>query len=81
MVGAAPQQRLDGSYFGLFVKPSAGVFFRFNPDWSFGINASFWWVPQWTSVRDDPGMVNRHSRAINIHGFFLETSIGVRYHF
>jgi hypothetical protein len=81
MVGAAPQQRLGGSYFGLFVKPSAAVFFRFNPDWSFGINASFWWVPQWTSIHDDPGMANRHSGAINIHGFFLETSIGVRYHF
>jgi hypothetical protein len=81
MVGAAPQQRLGDSYFGLFVKPSAAAFFRFNPDWSFGINASLWWVPQWTSVRDDPGMANRHSGTINIHGFFLETSIGVRYHF
>jgi hypothetical protein len=81
MVGVAPQQRLGGSYFGLFAKPSAAVFFRFNPDWSFGINTSFWWVPQWTSVRDDPGMTNRHSDTINIHGFFLETSIGIRYHF
>jgi hypothetical protein len=81
MVGFAPQQRLGGSYFGFFAKPAAAAFFRFNQDWSFGINASLWWVPQWTGKHDDPGMAERHSGTINIHGFFLETSIGVRYHF
>ncbi|MDR2144768.1 MAG: hypothetical protein LBP29_10410 [Treponema sp.] len=81
MVGFAPQQRLGGSYFGLFAKPSASVFFRFSPDWSFGINAAFWWVPQWTGKRDEPSVANGNSGNINIHGFFLETSIGVRYHF
>jgi hypothetical protein len=81
MAGFAPQQRLGGGYFGLFVKPTVSAFFRFNPDWSFGINTSFWWVPQWTGNYDDPAMVSGHSGKINIHGFFLETSIGVRYHF
>jgi hypothetical protein len=76
MIGAAPQQRLGGSYFGLFVKPAVAAFFRFNPDWSFGINAGFWWVPQWTETR-----YSNHSDSVNIHGFFLEASIGVRYHF
>jgi hypothetical protein len=81
MIGAAPQQRLGGSYFGLFAKPAASAFFRFHPDWSLGLSASFWWVPQWTGKRDDPGAADPHSGKINVHGFFLEASIGVRYHF
>lgn len=81
LVGFAPQQRLGGSYFGLFAKPTVSAFFRFNPDWSFGINTSFWWVPQWTGVRDEPDVAAPHSGKISIHGFFLEASIGVRYHF
>jgi hypothetical protein len=76
MAGMAPQLRLGGSYFGLFVKPAASAFFRFNPDWSFGINTGFWWVPQWTGV-SYPG----HSGKVNIHGFFFEAGIGARYHF
>ncbi|MDR1505475.1 MAG: hypothetical protein LBI67_00050 [Treponema sp.] len=74
--GAALQQRLGGSYFGLYAKPSAGVFFRYSPDWSFGVMTSFWWVPQWTNKPYEG-----HPKDIDIHGFFLEASIGVRYHF
>lgn len=76
MIGGAAQQRLGGSYFGLFVKPSASAFFRFNPDWSFGVSTGFWWVPQWTGTRDSD-----HSGPVNIHGFFIEAVIGARYHF
>jgi hypothetical protein len=76
MIGAAPQMRLGGSYFGLFARPGAGAFFRFNPDWSFGIFTGFWWVPQWTG-KSETG----HPGKVNIHGFFLEAGIGARYHF
>ena len=76
MVGIAPQSYSESSYFGIFVKPSAGAFFRFNSAWSFGLNTSFWWVPQWTS-KTRPKRPN----AIDIHGFFLEFSLGIRYHF
>jgi hypothetical protein len=78
MVGFAPQSHDNQSYFGFFTKPAAGAFFRFNPDWSFGLNASFWWVPQWTGVTSK---VKAHERRVDVHGFFLETSAGVRYHF
>ena len=76
IVGIAPQSYAEVSYFGIFAKPTAGAFFRFNPDWSFGLNTSFWWVPQWTRKTRDS-----RSGVINIHGFFWEFSLGVRYHF
>jgi hypothetical protein len=68
LFGFVPQSRLGGSYFGPFIKPSGSAFFRFNPDWSFGVTTSFSWVPQWTKTDD-------------IHGFFLDVNIGLRYHF
>jgi hypothetical protein len=76
LVGFAPQSHLDASYFGFFSKAMASVFFRFNSDWSFGLNTSFWWVPQWTDKRRA-----NYKGDVNIHGFFLEFSLGARYHF
>ena len=75
LVGFAPQQHLDNSYFGFFSKAAASVFFRYSPEWSFGLNSAFWWVPQWT------GKVREGHSGVNIHGFFLEITAGVRYHF
>jgi hypothetical protein len=70
MIGGAPQKFLDDDYFGLFVKPSASAFFRFNSDWSFGLNTAWWWVPQWTSDPDT-----------TVYGNFLEITLSARYHF
>jgi hypothetical protein len=70
MIGVVPQKYLDEGYFGLIVKPTASVFWRFNPDWSFGINGGWWWVPQWTKKSDE-----------NAYGNFLEVTLAVRYHF
>ena len=78
LIGFAPQSYSDRTYFGFFAKPAAGAFFRFNTDWSFGLNTSFWWVPQWTSKTR---VFSQRTSAINIHGFFWEFSLGVRYHF
>jgi hypothetical protein len=74
VVGAAAQSRLQGSYIGPYVKPSVGGYFRWNPEWSFGVLAEFWWVPQLTDKIVD-------GKKANIHGFFLDAIIGVRYHF
>jgi hypothetical protein len=68
LIGAAGQVRLQDSYMGLFVKPTLGAYFRWNPEWSFGVMTEFWWVPQWTS-------------SVTVHGFFLDAVLGVRYHF
>jgi hypothetical protein len=69
MVGGAPQKYLDKGYFGLIVKPGAAGFFRFNPDWSFGLNANWWMVPEWPK------------NGKNVLGNFLEITLSARYHF
>jgi hypothetical protein len=66
-VGFAPQTYLEKNFLGLFVKPVVSAFWRFNPDWSFGVNAAWWWVPQWSKQ--------------TTHGNFLELSVSARYHF
>ncbi len=69
-IGAANQGYLDKGYFGLILKPSAAVYWRFNPDWSFGLNADWWWLPQWFS---DPVQT--------MYGNFLGLTLAARYHF
>lgn len=76
MIGVAPQTHSQLSYFGLFSKASGSAYFRFNAEWSFGLNTSFWWVPQWT----EKSRIG-YSGHVNIHGFFWEFDIGARYHF
>jgi hypothetical protein len=69
MVGGAPQKYLDKGYFGLIIKPGAAGFFRFNPDWSFGLNVNWWMVPEWPK------------NGKNVLGNFLEITLSARYHF
>ncbi|MDR3248657.1 MAG: hypothetical protein LBT39_07710 [Treponema sp.] len=72
-IGIAPQMlqaQEPFNYLGLFVKPRASVFFRFNPDWSFGVNTAWWWVPQITAKPEE-----------SVHGHFFEATIAARYHF
>jgi hypothetical protein len=47
MVGMAAQKKQTEEYFGLFAKLQGSVYWRFIPSWSFGITASWWWVPEW----------------------------------
>jgi hypothetical protein len=69
-IGIAPQKKLDLGYFGLFVKGGAGAYYRFNPDWSFGIDLSWSWLPQWPK---EPG---KHA-----DGNFINLMVSARYHF
>jgi len=73
MVGGVNQMRLDQRYFGIIVKPSAAAFWRFNEDWSFGLNASWWFVPQ----RGDDTVGQRRA----VFGNFLAVTFTARYHF
>jgi hypothetical protein len=54
------------------VKPGASVVWNMNPDWAFGLNVAYWFVPQWYrgGLADD-------SR----YGNFLETTLSAIYHF
>jgi hypothetical protein len=69
MVGAAAQQYLEKGYLGVILQPAASVFWRFNQDWSFGFNTSWWFVPQWPK------------NGYNVSGNFLEMTLSARYHF
>jgi hypothetical protein len=68
MIGAASQRYLEKGYFGPILKPGASVFWRYNPEWSFGLNSVWWFVPQW------PRNGN------NSFGNFLELTLSARYH-
>jgi hypothetical protein len=69
-IGGVIQKYLETDYFGLFLKPMVSGFFRFNPDWSFGLNVGWQIIPQWTKEpRKD------------MTGHFLEVSLSVRFHF
>jgi hypothetical protein len=72
MIGGAGQKYLnEEDYFGLIVKPTASVFFRATSDFSFGLNAQWWWVPQWPKDNWDK----------RVDGNFIELTLSVRYHF
>jgi hypothetical protein len=69
MIGGAGQKVLDKSYFGLIIKFGTAAFWRFNPDWSFGLNCNWWMLPQWPENGSDA------------LGNFLELTLSARYHF
>jgi hypothetical protein len=69
VLGAAAQKYLQKDIMSIFVKPGLAAYWRFNPDWSFGLNAAWWIVPQWPS------------NGKNAVGHFLETTLSARYHF
>jgi hypothetical protein len=69
MIGGYSQTYLTKSYFGFFLKPEAGVYWRFNSDWSFGLNAGWWWMPQW------PEAGSEYTR----YGNFLNLTLSARY--
>ena len=69
MIGGAPQIYLEENLFGLFMKAGAALYWRFNPDWSFGLNTNWWIVPQ---IPKSGGTVI---------GNFFELTLSARYHF
>lgn len=69
-VGMAPHVYTDENYLGFYLKPSLGVFWRFNADWSFGLQGTWWWLPEWSS---------NPSKSVN--GNFATLTISARHHF
>jgi len=69
-IGIAPQTYLDFNYLGFFAKGGIATYFRFNPDWSFGLNFSWTWVPQWKQEPKE-----------NANGNFINLFFAARYHF
>jgi hypothetical protein len=69
-LGGSFHRYLNLGYFGFFMKGGGGVFYRFNPDWSFGVNFNWGWYPQWVG---DPKQ--------DIQGNIVDLTVAVRYHF
>lgn len=69
-VGGALQSYIDRLYFGLVVKPEAGLFYRISPDWSVGAYAGLFILPQWYK-----------DKTFNYTGLISDIGLSVRYHF
>ncbi len=68
--GIVPRQYQDEDHLGFFLKPSLGVYWRFDRDWSFGLQGTWWWMPE---VPKDTSKT--------AYGNFVTLTIGARYHF
>ncbi|MDR0513065.1 MAG: hypothetical protein LBG93_08205 [Treponema sp.] len=73
MIGGAPHRMLDERYFGFIAQATASAFWRFNQDWSFGLNTVWWLVPQRPAPQDGV--------RYNALGNFLTVTLSARYHF
>lgn len=71
-IGMAMENYLGYNYFpGLIVKQEAGMFFRMNESWSFGINCQFMYMPQWYAKEPEK----------NDYLISVSANLGARYHF
>jgi hypothetical protein len=61
---------LNMGNFSLYVKGGAAAFYRVTNNWSFGINADWFWFPQWTEEKDK-----------NVYGNMIDLTLSARYHF
>jgi len=73
MLGGARQSLLEQRYLGFIIQPSAGAFWRFSQDWSFGLNATWSLVPQ--NGLDEEGIKR------TVLGNFLALTFTARFHF
>jgi hypothetical protein len=69
-VGMTWHRLLNLSYYGFFMKGSGSAYYRFNSEWSFGLDASWGWFPEWTK---DPKK--------NVDGNIVTLTFSARYHF
>lgn len=70
-IGAAAETYLSNTYFpGLILKPQAGIYYRANPSWSFGVKGDYMCMPQWYDNSE-----------YNDVGHFASFVISARYHF
>ena len=76
-VGVVPQRYLDEGYVGFFLKGGGAAFFRFNPDWSFGLNVNWSWYPQWPR---ENGERTEKAKKTDVDGNMLGLTLSARYH-
>jgi len=69
-LGVSWHRYLSMSYFGLYMKGGGAAFYRVTNSWSFGLNANWYWLPQWTNVKSE-----------SVTGHMIEITLCARYHF
>lgn len=69
-IGGTLQNYIDRTYFGLTIRPALAAYYRFTPDWSFGIHTNLYVLPQWYKNTD-----------FNYVGLIHEIGLAARYHF
>ncbi|MCL2809985.1 MAG: hypothetical protein FWD24_08010 [Treponema sp.] len=67
-IGVSWRNFQDEGYFGLYMKAGGSVFFRTTTYWAFGLSSNLYWFPEFRADN-------------NIHGLFLDLTLGARYHF
>jgi hypothetical protein len=75
--GIAPQRYLMNMSYtpGMIVKVGASGFFRFSPEWSFGLNVEWNWYPEW------PSKDGRRVPEEDIYANIIGITLAARYHF
>jgi hypothetical protein len=56
------------------LKPGFSVLWNYNAEWAFGVNVSYWWVPQIYRGPDPPSEDSRY-------GNFMDVTFSALYHF
>jgi len=74
-IGISPQRYLNSGYFGMYLKGAGAAYYRFSPNWSFGINADWNWHPQW------PKENGKRVPEKDIYANMLGVTLSARYHF
>jgi len=75
-LGVSWHRYLDLSHFSFFMKGGGAVYFRFNHEWSFGLNANWCFLPEWT--KDEAG---KRTPEYDVYGNIVELTLSARYHF
>jgi len=69
-LGVSWHRYLSMGYFGPYIKGGGAAFYRVSNSWSFGINANWFWFPEWTGTKSQ-----------NVHGNMIDITLCARYHF
>jgi len=69
-LGVSWHRYLSMGYFGPYMKGGGAAFYRVSSSWSFGINANWFWFPEWTGEKSK-----------NVHGNMIDLTLCARYHF
>jgi hypothetical protein len=69
-LGMTWHRYLNLAHYSFYMKGGGSAYFRFNTDWSFGLNTYWIWLPEWTG-----------DRKTNVDGNIIELTLSARYHF